>query len=111
MFEVVSIRRNAAGRGGGGGMRSLPDGSFMMTNQPIESILLSASPEPVRAIENVPSWARDEAYDINAKAPSGSSRADQRDMMQQPHESRWSLCDDPSILTSGRPQFRCSAPG
>ena len=47
-FDVVSIKPNTSAPGAGGGMRTLPDGTFMMTNQPIRSIILAASPVPVQ---------------------------------------------------------------
>ena len=44
-FDVVSIKRN--GEMNGGAMRTLPDGTLMMTSQPLWSILIYASPVPV----------------------------------------------------------------
>jgi uncharacterized protein (TIGR03435 family) len=64
-------------------MRMLPDGSFTMTNQPIASIIQSASPDEVREVVGLPDWARTERYDVMAKAPAGSTRAQSRAMMQQ----------------------------
>jgi hypothetical protein len=55
-FDVVSIRPNMAVPGSGGGMRTLPDGTFMMTNQPIRSIILAASPVPARDVVGLPDW-------------------------------------------------------
>lgn len=80
-FEVVSIKRNTSGSDSGG-MRNTPDGSLTMTNQPIRSILSSASPEPVREVEGFPDWAITERYDIVAKAPAGSTRANYREMVR-----------------------------
>jgi uncharacterized protein (TIGR03435 family) len=81
-FDVVSIKPSAAGFGSGGGMRTLPDGTFMMTNQPIRSIILSASPTPAREVLGLPDWVNTDRYDITAKAPAGSSREQQAEMMR-----------------------------
>jgi uncharacterized protein (TIGR03435 family) len=81
-FDVVSIKPNTAGLGAGGGMRTLPDGTFMMTNQPIRSIVLAASPVPVREVSGLPEWVNTDRYDITAKAPAGSKREQQREMMR-----------------------------
>jgi uncharacterized protein (TIGR03435 family) len=81
-FDVVSIKPNTSGPGTGGGMRTLPDGSFIMSNQPIRSIILSASPVPVREAAGLPDWVNTERYDITAKAPAGSTRQQQPEMMR-----------------------------
>jgi uncharacterized protein (TIGR03435 family) len=81
-FDVVSIKLNTSGPGGGGGMRTLPDGTFMMTNQPIRSIILSASPVPVREAAGLPDWVNTDRYDITAKAPAESNRQQQAEMMR-----------------------------
>jgi uncharacterized protein (TIGR03435 family) len=81
-FDVVSIKLNSSPPGSGGGMRTLPDGSFMMTNQPMRGILSAASPVPVVEVMGMPGWATTERYDINAKAPEGSRPAQQREMLR-----------------------------
>src|SRR3989442_1438113 len=73
-FDVVSIKPHKSEINFGGGMRTLPDGTFMMTNQPIRSIILGASTVPVREVLGLPNWANTEGYDIVAKPPAGSSR-------------------------------------
>jgi uncharacterized protein (TIGR03435 family) len=80
-FDVVSIKRNT-GAVPAGGMRTLPDGSFTMTNQLIRSIIEAAAPVPVRDVIGLPAWATSERYDIIAKAPEGSLPA-QRDAMMR----------------------------
>jgi uncharacterized protein (TIGR03435 family) len=55
-------------------MRTLPDGTFMMTNQPIRSIILAASPVPTREVAGAPDWVNTERYDIIAKPPAGATR-------------------------------------
>jgi len=47
-FDVVSIKPHKNDPGAGGGMQCLPDGTFMMTNQPIASIIPRAQRWPTR---------------------------------------------------------------
>lgn len=79
-FDVVSIKRNTLGPQSPAGIRTLPDGTLVMTNQPIRSIILSASPVPARQVERLPDWAMTERYDVTAKPPAGSTR-EQRSQM------------------------------
>ena len=65
-FDVVSIKPHKDD-GTGGGMRTLPDGTFMMTGIPIANILRSAALEPVFEVKGVPGWAQTERYDLTAK--------------------------------------------
>src|SRR5881409_2751167 len=71
-FDVVSIKLNVSPPGSGGGMRTMPDGSFTMTNQSMASILNAASPVQVVEVMGIPNWAKSDRYDIVAKAPEGS---------------------------------------
>ena len=80
-YDVVSIKRNVE-IGAGGGMRSLPDGTLMMTNQPIRSILSGAAPVPVRDVIGYPSWVTTERYDVTLKPPAGST-PEQRAQMRR----------------------------
>lgn len=48
-YDVVSIKRHDQLEASGG-MRTLPDGTFVMTNQSIRSILAGAAPVPVRDV-------------------------------------------------------------
>jgi uncharacterized protein (TIGR03435 family) len=83
-FDVVSIKPHKYDPITGGGMRTLPDGGFMMTSQPISSILMSASPEPVREVSGYPDWVRNETYDIVAKpAPGSNATREQRGEMMR----------------------------
>jgi bla regulator protein blaR1 len=88
-FDVVSIKphKNEIG----GGMRTLPDGTFMMTNQPIRSIILGASPVPVREVSGLPNWANTEGYDLIAKPPAGSTREQRAEMMRNMFIERMNL--------------------
>lgn len=90
-FDVVSIKRNTAGPGNGGGMRTLPDGTFIMTNQPIRSVILAASPVPAREVVGLPDWANVERYDLTAKPPTGATREQQRRMWQALFAERMKL--------------------
>jgi uncharacterized protein (TIGR03435 family) len=80
-FDVVSIKRNVENPPSAG-ISTLPDGSFTMRNQPIRSIILTASPVPVREVIGLPAWASTERYDITAKAPAGATRAQSADMLR-----------------------------
>ncbi|HZR24849.1 MAG TPA: TIGR03435 family protein [Vicinamibacterales bacterium] len=71
-FETISIKLSESHDGGG--MRTMPDGTFVMTNQPIRSIILAGSPVPVREAKGLPDWVDSERYDITAKPPAGSTR-------------------------------------
>src|SRR5438128_3565973 len=73
-FDVVSIKRNMSDSTSAG-IRTLPDGTFMMTNQPVGTIVGAASPVPVswQEITGLPEWAKTERYDIIAKPTEGSS--------------------------------------
>ena len=75
-FDVVSIKQNTGELGAGGGIRTLPDGTFIMANQPMISIIGSASSEPVllRNVVGAPSWMTSERYDVTAKPPTGATR-------------------------------------
>jgi uncharacterized protein (TIGR03435 family) len=81
-FDVVSIKRIDELRPGGG-MRALPDGTFMMMNQPLGTLVNAASPVPVtvRDIVGMPDWMMRERYDVTAKPPAGLTREQLRTMM------------------------------
>ena len=85
-FDVVSIKPHKYDPVAGGGMGTRPDGTFMMTSQPIWSIIAYASPVPIspREILGLPDWARTEAYDIVAKpAPGSNPTREQRNEMMR----------------------------
>src|SRR4029077_8888238 len=67
-FDVVSIKRNPGTTPGGGG-RTLPDGTQMMSNMPIRNFVLAASPVPTREVVGLPDWATTERYDVTLKPP------------------------------------------
>jgi uncharacterized protein (TIGR03435 family) len=90
-FEVVSIKRNRAGADQGGGTGTLPDGTFTMTNHPIASIIMGASPTPVREVIGLPEWAETERYDMTAKPPAGSTPEQRRGMMRRLFADRMKL--------------------
>jgi len=75
-FEVVSIKR-VEGRHPGGGFGILPDGTVVMTNQPLNTLMPMASPVRVALlgdIVGVPEWMKSEPYDVTAKPPTGWTR-------------------------------------
>jgi uncharacterized protein (TIGR03435 family) len=90
-FDVVSIKPHKSELESDGGMRTLPDGTFMMTNQPIRSIILGASPVPVREVSGLPNWANTEGYDLIAKPPAGSTREQRAEMMRNMFIERMNL--------------------
>jgi uncharacterized protein (TIGR03435 family) len=92
-FDVVSIKRNT-NPGSGGGMRSLPDGTFMMMNQPMATLIGNASPVPgilFRNIIGLPGWAQTENYDVTAKPPAGTTREQMLPMWQALFADRMKL--------------------
>lgn len=89
-FDVVSIKRSP-NDAVGGGMRSLPDGTMIMTNQPIRSIILSASPVPAREVEGLPEWVTRERYDVTLKPPAGATREQRPEMMRTMFAERMML--------------------
>jgi uncharacterized protein (TIGR03435 family) len=72
-FDVVSIKRSDPAAQGGSA-RTLPDGTTVITNQPLRIIFVRGVSEPVRDIENVPDWAMD-FYDVTVKPPNGADRS------------------------------------
>ncbi len=80
-FDVVSIKRltdapNFAS------MRMLPDGGYTMTAGTFSSLIMLASPVPVREVVGAPDWMKNELYTVTAKAPEGSTRENGRIMMR-----------------------------
>ena len=90
-FDAVSIKRNNAGPQAGAGIRSMPDGTYVMTNQPISSIIRLAAPSVVREVVGLPTWAQDDRYDVIAKPPAGATRADQSQMWRTMFADRMKL--------------------
>jgi uncharacterized protein (TIGR03435 family) len=88
-FEVISIKRNTSL--GGAGIRNLPDGTLVMTNQPIRSIIFTASPVPVREVVGLPDWANTERYDVTAMPPAGATRQQRSEMMRNLFAERMML--------------------
>ena len=82
-FDVVSIRPSKADTPAGG-MRTLPDGTFMATNIRIRQIMNAASPEPVVDMSGLPDWVMTERYDIMAKpAPDSHPSREERNQMMR----------------------------
>jgi len=90
-FDVVSIKPHRSDMAPGGGIETRPDGTFIMTNQPISTIMLSASPVQVREVAGLPDWAERDAYDIVAKPPAGATRAQRAEMMRNMFIERMKL--------------------
>ena len=67
-FDIVSIKRVDEVRDTGG-MRTLPDGTFMMMNQPMGSLVNLAAPVPLRDVVGMPDWMTRDRYDVTVKPP------------------------------------------
>jgi len=89
-YEVVSIKRSPADAVGGS-LQTLPDGTFIMKNSPMRSIILAASPVPTREVEGYPAWVDRERYDVTAKPPPGATRQQSGAMMRRVFEDRMKL--------------------
>lgn len=89
-FDVVSIKKSDSTTQGGG-MRSRPDGGMTMTNQPIRSIIMSASPVQTREVIGLPDWANTERYDVTVKPPEGATRDQIKEMWRVMFEERMKL--------------------
>ncbi len=91
VFDVVSIKRNTLGPQSPAGIRTLPDGTLVMTNQPIRSIIAAAAPVPVREVVGYPDWVMTERYDVTAKPPAGSTREQRNPMWRTLFAERMKL--------------------
>lgn len=89
-FDVVSIKRSPADATGNS-IQNLPDGTFVLRNGTIRSILLGASPIAVREIEGYPAWVDRERYDLTAKPPAGTTRQQRAEMMRRMFAERMKL--------------------
>jgi uncharacterized protein (TIGR03435 family) len=89
-FDVVSIKRSPPDATGNS-IQNLPDGTFVLRNGTIRSILLGASPIAVREIEGYPAWVDRERYDITAKPPAGATRQQRAEMMRRMFGERMKL--------------------
>jgi uncharacterized protein (TIGR03435 family) len=89
-FDVVSIKPNTSGTLGGSA-RTLPDGSDVLINQPIRSLILAASPVQTREVVGLPDWVTSERYDITLKPPPGTTSTQHRQMMQDMFADRMKL--------------------
>ena len=72
-FEVLSIKRVDELFQSGGG-RTMPDGSSVITNRPVSSFIMAASPERAVDVVGLPEWTRTERYDVTVKPPAGATR-------------------------------------
>lgn len=89
-FDVVSIKRSQE-NAVGGGMRTLPDGTSIMTNVSIRQFIMSASPVPAREVRGLPEWAERERYDATAKPPADSTREQRSEMWRSLFADRMQL--------------------
>jgi uncharacterized protein (TIGR03435 family) len=89
-FDVVSIKRSDPDARGGS-MRRLPDGTLIMVNQPIRSIIFSGGPAPAREVVGLPDWAETDRYDVTTKPPAGSTPEQRAEMMRTMFAERMKL--------------------
>ena len=89
-YDVISIKRSPADATGNS-LQTLPDGTFIMRNGTIRSILIGASPVPTNEVEGYPAWVDRERYDIVAKPPAGSTRQQRNEMRRRMFEERMKL--------------------
>jgi len=78
-FEVASIKRVTEIRRGGG-FRTLPDGSEVLSNLPVSGFIREGSPVKVREVFGLPDWANTDRFDITVKPPAGSTEEQRRSM-------------------------------
>jgi uncharacterized protein (TIGR03435 family) len=89
-FEVVSIKRHVTLEANGG-IRTLPDGTMIMINQPIASLIRGAAPTPVREVIGAPDWVNRERYDVTTKPPAGATPAQRQEMTRRMFADRMKL--------------------
>lgn len=89
-FDVVSITRSAPDAVGSS-MRTMPDGTSVMTNVAVSQFITGAAPLPVRQVAGLPAWANSERYDVTAKPPPGSTPEQRRQMWQTMFAQRMQL--------------------
>lgn len=89
-FEVVSIKRHVTLEASGG-IQTLPDGTMIMINQPIASLIRGAAPVPVREVIGAPDWVNTERYDVTTKPPAGSTAEQRREMPRRMFADRMKL--------------------
>ena len=80
-FDVASIKRNTSGQVGNS-MRSMPDGSEVMTNVTIQQFVGAAYPSQSGEYLGLPDWARigGDRYDVTVKPPAGATREQRQQM-------------------------------
>jgi len=77
-FEAVSIKPHDVSASSVTGMRLLQDGTAMLTNVAMITVLGRSTTVPARDIVGVPEWVNSERYDIIAKASAGDRRDQER---------------------------------
>ncbi len=89
-FDVASIKRNTSATPGGG-MRSMPDGSEVMTNVAIRQFIGAAYPSESGQYIGLPEWAQTERYDVTVKPPAGATRQQEQQMWRALFADRMKL--------------------
>ena len=74
-----------------GGIQTLPDGTRIMINQPMASLIRTAAPVPVREVIGAPDWVNTERYDVTTRPPAGSTPAQRQEMTRRMFIDRMKL--------------------
>jgi uncharacterized protein (TIGR03435 family) len=89
-FEVASIKRHPEGELSGGA-RSLPDGTSIVVNQPLFTILGGGYPSETGEYIGLPDWMMRDRYDVTTKPAPGTTPAQRRQMMKNLLSDRMKL--------------------
>jgi len=88
-FEVASVKRNASGDRRAA--RDLQGDRFVLTNQPLLSIISLAFEIPLYRIDGAPSWLATGRYDINARTTPNQPPREKWRLMRRLLETRFRL--------------------
>jgi uncharacterized protein (TIGR03435 family) len=88
-FEVASVRPNTSD--GEPSMTVPPRGSVVVTNVPLENLIVNAYGIPPFRVVNAPDWIRRERFDITGKPPDNASPGDTLLMLRALLENRFRL--------------------
>ena len=89
-FEVASVKPRALDMSTPVSVTMLGDG-LTAINYPLVPLISSAYGVPETRLENLPSWARTERFDIRAKAPQPASRVEMLEMVRGLLSDRFKL--------------------
>lgn len=90
IFAVASIKPNVSGEQNGMGA-ILPRGRYSGTNVPVQVLIAIAYKEAGQKVEGLPDWAKNNRYDVEARAGEAVSNDVIADMMKQMLAERFAL--------------------